>query len=395
MISVEEATHHIHAQLLAPRIEHIPLADCTGRFLGDDIAADRDLPPYPRVTMDGIALSVADFQAGQRTFVIQATQAAGMPPERLLPRQCVEVMTGAVLPHGATAVVRYEDIRINSDSHTATVVEDALVDGQNIHPQGTDAPRGALLIARGTRLSAIEVAVLASAGIASVPVFCSPRILIVGTGNEVVSVEATPEAWQVRQSNASALRAAIGAMGLAASQSHLPDDEAVMEDSLRAALATHDVLILSGGVSKGRFDFIPAVLKRLGVQEVFHQVAQKPGKPLWFGRSKTATVFGLPGNPVSTLVCFYRYIQPWLLAHMGASKHERFVTLAAEVLFKPALTYFLPVTISAVHTEWHATPSAGGGSGDFVNLLGKTGFIELPPTKTVFRKGEAYPFYAF
>ncbi len=344
--------------------------------------------------MDGIAINAADFQQGQRAFAVQAIQAAGMPPNVLLPHQCVEVMTGAVLPAGATTVVRYEDLEIKDG--TATIKKDVLVaDGQNIHRQGSDAARNTRLISQGTRLSAIEVAVLASVGIASVPVWQSPRILVVGTGNEVVPVEVAPEAWQVRQSNASAIRAAVNRMGLAASQCHVADDPAVLTETLRAALQDQDVLILSGGVSKGKFDFVPAVLNGLGVSEVFHEVAQKPGKPLWFGRSQTTTVFGLPGNPVSTLICFYRYIQPWLLASMGAPPRAHMATLADDVPFKPALTYFLPVTVSAERATWIATPSAGGGSGDFVNLLGKDGFIELPPDKTVFPKGESYPFYAF
>ena len=395
MISVHEAARHIHEHRVIPNIAHVPLAECTGRFLGLDIAADRDLPPYDRITMDGIAISFADFQNGQRTFAIQATQAAGMPPEVLLPQHCVEAMTGAVLPVGATTVIRYEDLAIDTLKKTATINEATVTDGQNIHRQGSDARKKTLLLSKGTRLSAIEVAVLASVGVASVPVLQPPRILLVGTGDEVVPVEEKPEAWQVRQSNASALAAALGMMGMSASSCHVADDAPMLKQTLQAALPDYDVLILSGGVSKGKFDFIPSVLKDLGVREVFHQVAQKPGKPLWFGRSSTTTVFGLPGNPVSTLICFYRYIQPWLLAGLGVPPVYREVMLAEDVRFQPALTYFVPVTAHLHEGQCHAVPSAGGGSGDFVNLLGKSGFIELPPDRAWFRKGESYRFYAF
>jgi molybdopterin molybdotransferase len=177
---------------------------------------------------------------------------------------------------------------------------------------------------------------------------------------------------------------------------HFADDKSILLNSIETVLQHHDLLILSGGVSKGKFDFIPQVLEELGVKKLFHHVNQRPGKPFWFGSSSHGkTVFALPGNPVSTYMCFYRYVRPWILRSMGVDATEFTATLASDFLFAPNLTYFLQVEVRSEGGKLLAFPEAGGGSGDFVNLKNVTGFLELPPGQTKFEAGEIFPYYPF
>jgi molybdopterin molybdotransferase len=267
----------------------------------------------------------------------------------------------------------------------------------NVHTRGLDCREGDMLLARGTRLGAPELAVLASAGQPRASVRAEPRIVIVTTGDELVEPGDPIEAWQVRRSNSCALRGALALRGYArVAEDHLPDDPQVLRERLGVHLGTHDVLVLSGGVSMGRFDHVPRALRDLGVREVLHRVAQRPGKPLWFGIGPAGqSVFGLPGNPVSSLVCLLRYVVPGLEASAGlASRPVEPVALGAPFRVKPALWYFLPVQLDsnpALGTV--ALPRPTHGSGDFVSLLGTDGFVELPPGPADYAAGHVLPFY--
>ena len=169
-----------------------------------------------------------------------------------------------------------------------------------------------------------------------------------------------------------------------------------MERHLVEILDKYDVLVLSGGVSKGKFDFVPAVLERIGIRKLFHQVSQRPGKPFWFGKSASGKIaFALPGNPVSTFMCFYRFVKPWILKSLGASVPGRHAILAENFSFTPALTYFLQVEVQDEKGRLMAYPQPGGGSGDFANLKNVTGFLELPLEKNDFKAGEAFPYICF
>ena len=270
--------------------------------------------------MDGIAFSSQAWRAGQRRFRVAGTQAAGQPALQLpAATDCLEAMTGAVLPTGCDCVVPVERLQVADGC--ATVDDDlAVAPFLNVHTRGLDARAGDLLLAPGTRLHAPELAVLASAGLARADVSTEPRIVICATGDELVAPGLPIADWQVRRSNSYALRGALNLRGCQlVAEDHLPDDHGVLAERLARHLATHDVLVLTGGVSMGRFDHVPSVLRQLGVTEVFHKVAQRPGKPVWFGVGPTGqTVFGLPGNPVSALVCLLRYVVPALAAMLGA-----------------------------------------------------------------------------
>jgi len=395
MVSVEEATGIIGSHLFKPLHEAVPLHDAVGRVLAEKIVADRDFPPFNRVAMDGIALRYEQWQSGSMDFVIEGVQAAGAPAQQLRDfSQCIEVMTGAMLPVDTDTVVRYEDVEISGD--TARVVVHKMLPGQHIHQQGQDAKQGEVLLQPGMMLSPAEIALLASVGKSKVDVVVFPKAAIVASGDELVDVHEVPEPHQIRRSNTYAIQAAMETLGWEGNQFHLMDRKDSMLESLKMVINTVDVVILSGGVSKGKFDFVPQVLQELGVKKLFHQVTQRPGKPFWFGVSeKGKIVFALPGNPVSTYMCFYRFIKPWLLKSVGVAIPDSKAILATDFVFEPQLTYFLQVSVKNENGKLMAYPDAGGGSGDFANLKNITGFLELPKERTSFSAGEAFAYFPF
>jgi molybdopterin molybdotransferase len=378
-----------HLQCLP--IESLPLAQCAGAVLRENVYAERDQPPYDRVAMDGVALDSRALSAGTRSFRIQATQAAGDAPLTLdAATHCIEVMTGAVLPVGCDSVVPVE--RLTIESGQATLASDAQVEPwDNVHRRGTDTRQGALLLSAGLRLRAPEIAIAASAGMARIRVASQPMLAVISTGNELVEPGEPVLAHQVRRSNAYAIVSALREHGFQrVADDHIRDDAAELRERLHFHLETHDVLVLSGGVSMGRFDLVPQVLGELGVRTIFHKVAQRPGKPLWFGVAPSgAAVFGLPGNPVSTLVCLTRYVLPALRGSLGQSPQPaQRMALAAPVTVSPPLTHFIPVRLEQDDwgREW-ALPAPTNGSGDFTGLAGTEGFVELPPGPNTYAKG--------
>lgn len=392
-----EAEALVRERVVPLPVESRPLAALAGAVLAQSVRAERDQPPFDRVTMDGVALASQAWRDGRRTFRIAGTQAAGRPPLTLEDTaDCIEAMTGAVLPHGCDCVVPVE--RLVIEDGKALLGQDASVEPfLNVHTRGLDCREGDMLLARGTRLGPPELAVLASAGLPRADVRADPRIMIVATGDELVAPDEPIAAWQVRRSNSSALRGALNLRGFQrVAEDHLPDDHAVLANRLGTHLATHDVVILSGGVSMGRFDHVPSVLRGLGVVEVFHKVAQRPGKPIWFGIGPAGqTVFGLPGNPVSALVCLLRYAVPALAAMAGASPQSpEYVPLGAVFDVKLPLSFFLPVKIERSPTlGLVAMPRPTRGSGDFISLLGTDGFVELPPGPKEIVAGCLAPLY--
>jgi molybdopterin molybdotransferase len=392
-----EAEASIRERVRPLPIESRPLVSLAGAVLAQSVRAERDQPPFDRVTMDGVALASHAWRQGRRRFRIAGTQAAGMPPLRLEdPTACLEAMTGAVLPPGCDCVVPVERLEVVDG---VAVIDDTtpVEPFWNVHTRGVDCREGDMLLARGARLGPPELAVLASAGLPRADVRADPRIVIVATGDELVAPDEPIEAWQVRRSNSYALRGALNLRGYQrVAEDHLPDDHAVLTDRLARHLATHDVIVLTGGVSMGRFDHVPSVLRDLGVTEVFHKVAQRPGKPIWFGTGAAGqTVFGLPGNPVSALTCLLRYVVPALGAMLGAPpRSPEHVPLGADFKVKPDLWFFLPVQIEHSPTLGHvAMPRPTRGSGDFISLIGTDGFVELPPGPRDLAAGHLAPLY--
>lgn len=365
-----------------------------GRILAEPIKADRDLPPFDRVAMDGIAIPFEAFQDGWRDFRVEGILAAGQPRVTLKdPHNCIEVMTGAMLPVGCDTVIRYEDVSIVNK--IAKVKAAGIQRGQSVHARAHDAKKADVLLAPGIIIAASEVTLLASVGRRNVIVLSFPKAAIVSTGNELVEISDPPLAHQIRRSNSYTLLAALTRMGGHADLFHLPDDRNVIDRDLAKILIDRQLIILTGGVSKGKFDFVPDALESLGVERLFHEVSQKPGKPFWFGVTKKQVVFALPGNPVSTFLCFYRYIQPWLLKSMGVEPSPAFAILAEDFEFSPELSYFLEVKAQNESGRLMAYPRPGGGSGDFANLKMVDGFLELPAGKIQFKTGEVFPYIPY
>lgn len=390
MLTPAQAEEQIARHLPSLPIESLPVSQCAGAVLRENVYAERDQPPFDRVAMDGIA--VASSLAGTgHALRVQGTQAAGDRPLTLQsPLHCIEIMTGAMLPAGCDAVVPVERIGIaNGEARIEAGL--GVTPGMSIHHRGSDLRQGAQILSAGIRLEAPEVAAAAGAGMARLRVSQQPAFMVVSTGNELVEPGEPIEPWQLRRSNAYGIAAALRRRGFArVADDHLPDDAATLQERLRQHLGSYNVLILSGGVSMGKFDLVPAALTACGVKQVFHNVAQRPGKPFWFGVTASGgAVFALPGNPVSTLVCLSRYVIPAVDRAMGlAEPPVTRIALGEAVTFNTPLTGFLPVATET--DEWArpwARPVAHNGSGDLSALAGTSGFVELPPGPNTYRKG--------
>lgn len=391
MITVSEADQLLRQYVRGFGTEVVALDRAGGRILAQKIFADRPYPPFNRVAMDGIAIRHASWHTGTTRFRIASTQLAGEAPHALGdPASCIEIMTGAALPQGCDTVVRYEDFDLDSD--TASIRSDVVVRaGQNIHTAGSDCSDGALVLDQGVTLGPTHIAALASVGAPEVVVSTSPRLAILATGNELVAVDGPVLPHQIRQSNGHAVYAALKQRGYQDIRlEHSPDDEDALRDRLRGLLDQADVVVVSGGVSDGKSDLVPKLLGELGINEVFHKVRLKPGKPFWFGTSADGQpVFGLPGNPVSALVCLYRFVLPSLTACEGASQRFREVaSLTALPRRKNDFTHFLPVRREG--NAAHPVPS--NGSGDFLSLLQSDGFVEVAQDVSVM---DSVPFYSW
>ena len=369
--------------------ESVPFIESTGRVLKENIVADRDFPPFDRVSMDGVAIDIEAFNKGQRNFKIEGVQAAGSPQLTLNDsKNCIEAMTGAVLPKNTNTVIQYE--LTDTQKNVVTLKTEDIKYFKNIHKKGLDCTKGASLLSQNTLISAAEIGVLATVGKAQVKVAKSPKICIISTGDELVEVIQTPLPHQIRRSNVFTLVALLKRLNLPANTLHIKDDKAVLKQKIEEALKNHDVLMFSGAVSKGKFDFIPEVLDGLGVKKLFHRVKQKPGKPFWFGKKENKTVFAFPGNPVSTFVNCLKYFYPWYYKSMGLKQPHQTAILASNYQFKSPLTYFLQVKLENKNGLVQAHPLTGNGSGDLANMALADAFIELPAEQTEFKKGDVF-----
>jgi molybdopterin molybdotransferase len=396
MITVPEADVLILSNIASFGIEEVPFMSAQGRVLAQDIYADRPIPPFDRVTMDGIAISFSSFQRGLRRFRVAATMAAGDEAVLLESSEdCVEIMTGCALPSGADTIVRYEDVTV--EGGVATIKTDTIKQGANLHRKASDKQSGEVVVHAGTIVDDAVVSMAASVGAAILKVRKLPTVLVVSTGDELVDIGEIPTPFQIRRSNSYTISSVLKRLGIAAEQMHVNDNESAIENLLDTALANYDVLLLSGGVSMGKYDHLPATLQRKGVTEVFHKVQQRPGKPFWFGTSeKGTTVFAFPGNPVSAFLCLHRYFLPWLRASGGLKQPAHFAVLGADVTFVPSLQYFLQVVVSQEDNgQLVAQPLHGNGSGDFSNLLQANAFIELPADRSDFAAGEIFRIWPF
>lgn len=390
MISSDQALELVLENLMTLGTESIPLQASLGRVLAEDINASRDFPPFNRVAMDGIAIK---YNASNEvnTYICKGLQSAGMAPLTLGDESnCLEVMTGAMLPFGTDTVIPYEH---TSQQEGKFIVNLPIKAGSNIHRKGKDLSKGDTLIPKGQFIRTQEIAILATEGKVKVRVLANPKIVIISTGDELVELEMNPEPYQIRASNKYMLLSALSKLNIDADSIHIDDDKDKLEETISKILNEYDVILMSGGVSKGKLDFIPDVLSELGVTKVFHRIAQRPGKPFWFGQKAHNTfVFAFPGNPSSTLVCFKKYFEPWLMTTQGQKQALIKVKLSQEFEFKPNLTYFAQAIIEHSEGQSFAQILTGNGSGDLANLTRIDGFVELPQGSDLYNEKTLYNF---
>jgi molybdopterin molybdotransferase len=318
MLTIEDALRLVaeHSRPLGPR--RISLSEAAGLVLAEDITSEVNSPPYDKALMDGYAVRSADREPQRR--VLEEIAAGAVPRFPLTPGTASRIMTGAPMPEGADAVVQVELTELIGDS-TVFLQSVDVAPGRNMLPLGTSLRAGESVLKKGAMLRAIEIAVLAEIGRDRVTVIPRPKLAVLPTGNELVSIGESPASGQIRNSNGpmlvvSANRAEADAIELGIARDNRHELARLIEQGLAS-----DVLVLSGGVSAGKFDLVPQVLAELGVEQIFHKIALRPGKPLWFGVKQKADrrvlVFALPGNPVSSLVCFELFVRPAIAALAG------------------------------------------------------------------------------
>ncbi|SFC90921.1 molybdopterin molybdochelatase [Zunongwangia mangrovi] len=394
MISHPEALEKVLATITNFGTEKVALLESVNRILAEDIFADRDFPPFDRVTKDGIAVNSEALEKGKTSFKIEAVYAAGSPQGILNdPKNCVEIMTGAMLPKNCDSVIMYEDVEIEDGIARLQTEVNAKI---NIHRQGSDRQSGEEILSKNQRISAKEIGVLATVGKAEVLVKKLPKIAIISTGDELVDVAETPLPHQIRTSNTLSLFAALEKEKITPTLLHIRDEKEVMLQQVENAMNNHDVLLLSGGVSKGKFDYLPEILEELKVEKLFHRVLQRPGKPLWFGKQheKNVTVFSFPGNPNSTFVNFHIYFKKWLAACLGNETSTSEVILKTDIANHPTITRYLLVKTKLENGQFQAELLNENGSGDLISLANADGVIVLPPEKD-FKQGDVIEFVEF
>ncbi len=381
---------HLAAET-ARRTEELPLYEALDRVLATTIHADRDLPPFHRSTRDGYAVEFGSITIGNWLTVIGTLRAGEPAPSApLQPGAALEIMTGAPVPQGADAVVMVEHVDI-SDGKIRLQSERSVRHGSHIVPAGSEAHRGEPVVAAGTRLAANHIAVLAAVGTVTVEVFAKPRVAILATGDELIEIASTPQPHQIRNSNSYSLAAQIALTGgdpqrLGIARDNLNDLRALVNNAQQSS----DLLVLSGGVSAGKYDLVEQALAERGAAFHFTGIRIQPGKPTVFGElprenAPPLPFFGLPGNPVSTMVTFLLFAAPMLRALAGESNLAPRFAQAALAEPEPAtdLTRFLPAYLDA---NWdHASVSRipWQGSGDLAATARSNCFVVLPPNKAL------------
>jgi len=356
----------------------LPISDALGHILAEEIRTDREYPPFNRSTRDGYAVHSVEAPAGASLRLVGEIKAGDTVREPLALGTCVQIMTGAALPPGSDAVVMIEFTGRDGDIVTFERVTQA---GQNYVPQGSEAHTGDVALSPGLRLGFAELAVAAQVGHSSPQCYTKPRVAILSTGDEVVAINETPGPFHIRNSNSVSLAAQVQLAGgtpvpLGNALDRVDDLSAKIELGLRA-----DILVLSGGVSMGKYDLVESVLKGMGAEFYFDAVAIRPGKPAVFGRCRNTLIFGLPGNPVSTMVTFHLFVIPAIDILAGAPPRPLPVleaTLAEPIKEKPGLTHFLPARLSWPDSGPQVHVLRWQGSGDIAALTQSNCFLVVP-----------------
>lgn len=403
ILSFEDAHHLVeeHAALVHPsKTELVALTAAAGRVLAIPVLADRDLPPFPRSTRDGYAVRSADLSRLPAVLEsigeIKAGEAPDKIPSHIGAGQCVSIMTGAPVPSGADAVVMVE---YTSQNEQSVQITRAVAEGENIVPCGAEARRGAILVERGVRLNDAAVALAASAGQSQLQVYKRPSVAVLTTGDEIVDVAASPGPTQIRNSNSYSLAVQIrNAGGEPLLLPPAPDEPQKLRALILEGLKS-DMLVLTGGVSMGRYDLVEQVLSEMKAEFFFTGAKIQPGRPVVFGAahdegSAAKYFFGLPGNPVSTMVTFELFARPVLDALAGISPRKLafvYARLMSEIRVKTGLKRFLPAILSGEFEGSHVELVPWQGSGDIAATARANCYIVIPPDRENIPAGEFVP----
>jgi molybdopterin molybdotransferase len=394
MYSINEAQKMIANCVRNFGTEIISIDDAYNRILAEDIIADRDYPPFNRATMDGYAVNSADFIDKKTKLKLIGTLYAGSVSEQIVAEgTCLKIMTGAPVPEGADAVVRVEDT-IQNESIIVFKAH-SVSPFQNIAKQGQDSIFRDLILEKNTMLNALSISVLAVTGKSTVKVYKIPEVAVVSTGNEIVSVQDVILPFQIRDSNVYSLKNFLKQYHITTVKSKLiKDDKAALIIELNEFL-NEDILIITGGVSKGEADYIPEVLKSLGVEEIFHRVKIKPGNPLWFGKLPNGgVVFGLPGNPVSVQVAYKVFIEPYLRNCLNLKKITPvYFPVMEKKNKKTNFTEYFPCNLISKNNISGLISKSMNTSGDITATLDTDGIAIHPESMETINENEPVEFY--
>ena len=407
MISVSQAQNKILNQPISLKKEKIAFVSSLKRVLAENLICDRDVPPFDRSTMDGIAV-YWDKDTKNKKFTLLGELQAGedfsskfahcdLMEHKIQKGQAVQIMTGAALPKGCNQVIPVENLVFVENAINKEVFFKEEPKNQFFAKKGEDAKKGDFLFGKGNWLDSRAAAVCAALGKKEIFVYSAPSVAILATGNEIVPVQKTPQNFQIRNINSHLLLSLLKqksipclSLGIAA------DKKSILRKKLEIGLK-HDLLLISGSVSAGKYDLVPSILEELGCKKIFHKVSLKPGRPLWFGRRDKTAIFGMPGNPVSVHVCWSLFVEPYIHKFLGLAKDRCFpcwdVKKLAQKIPRPfTLETYLPAKKTK---DGKIIPKFFKTSGDFFSLLGSDGLIRIQAKTNFLAKDSEIAYLSF
>jgi molybdopterin molybdotransferase len=383
MITLEQALHIVESVSVTLQVEKVPLMEALGRVMAQDVFSDSDMPPFNKAAMDGYACRSEDLDGEMK--ITEEIPAGKTTVQPILPGCCARIMTGAMVPEGADFVMMQEHVRVTSEGHIRCIVRS---EQSNICYKGEDLRAGGRLLSSGQRLWPIHLAILASAGCTHPDVYRMPAVGVISTGNELVEPDFQPEPGKIRNSNGYQLTAQVRHFGLPGIYLGIvPDTREALSDMLAGAISDYPVVIISGGVSVGDYDYVPGILENLGVEILFHGLKVKPGRHMLIGKKGDRLVAGLPGNPISSFVMFEMLIKPLLSRMTGMTWQPLTLKMPLGIQYsrKKADTKFLiPVYFShgmAIPLEYH-------GSAHIHSYAEAQGIMEVPLGVNEFKQGD-------
>lgn len=384
MVEFKEALNIIKDEAYILGTEPLPLHDCAGRILAQDIISDIDMPPFNRSAMDGFACRRSDLNSPLE--VIETVRAGDIPKKNIGPLQCVRIMTGGKVPQGADCVIMVEQTLQEGDNHIRFTGEKTA---GNIAFRGEDLKVGDLALGKGIMIKPQHVAILASVGCAAPLVYRQPSVAVMTTGDEIVEPQVRPQGTCIRNSNGPQLVAQISRAGaLPRYMGIVKDTPGITDAAIKKALGRSDVIVITGGVSMGDYDFVPSVLKKNGFELFFEKVAVKPGRPTVFGRKDNVFVFGLPGNPVSTFMIFELMVKPLLYSMMGYEYEPDVLRMTIGQEYSRKKADRLSWTPVSLNSLGEVIPGGYHGSAHIHSLADAWGLMSMEPGTYLYKRGE-------